>query len=146
MKNTIKKALGVALVTGALVGGIGNTASAANTTDKPYYFYFTADYQEQYTEARTKYDYTSAYMKLNTIGDGDATYEAEVVDSNGRSFSKRWTYWFNEYTAGKGTYLQNYAGEDRGTPVNVKIKGVRQYQPADASKWGAEGVWSPDSI
>ncbi len=119
---------------------------AANSTDKPYYFYFTADYKAQYTEARTKHNYTSAYMKLTSVGDGDATYKAEVVDSNGRSFSKRWTYVFNEYVLGKGIYLKNDAGEDRGTPVNVKIKGVRQYQPADASKWGAAGVWSPDSI
>lgn len=126
-----------------------NESFAGNIKDTNFYFSFSpVNSYITYTESRTKYDKTSAYMKLESINDGVNGYGAEVVDGNNRYFNKRFPLvYFTEYTINEGQYIKNYAGEERGTPVNVKIKAKGGAKPGSPNAtWRANGKWSPDSI
>ncbi|MGE8057063.1 hypothetical protein ACQKOD_24780 [Bacillus mycoides] len=145
--NFKKIVLGTFVAGSVFTGALVSDAFAANTGDTGFYFKFSGyNGSTVSTEVRNKQNSTSSYMKLGSINDGVYGYSAEVVDSSGNHFSKRYSQFFGEYEVGKGVYIANYAAEDRGLPVGVRIKAVGREKPADYRSWAAEGKWSPDSI
>lgn len=146
LRKSIKKLLGMALVSGCvLTGGIlSNSYASGNISNSDFRYDFSGSSTEQ-TVARTKYDYTSSYMSITSFADGDPYYDAYVVKSDGTKFSQTWKVRFSEWTA-KEQYIKNYALEDNnGNATSVRIK-ADGYRGAAASNWHVTGVWSPDSI
>lgn len=137
----------LALVAGIGITGFATTAFAGDIVDKGFTFYISTSGSVAHTERRAKYDATSAYMRFDWIQDGAGGYRVKVVDRDGNDFSKFWWYDnFNEYTVGKETWLKNYAYEDRGRGVEVKIKAEGQGGAVSGGIWSTGGVWSPDSV
>lgn len=140
--------LSLLLVAGLGITGFATTAEAGNISDKPFTFYFSMNGSVAHTEARPKYDATSAYMKFGWIQDGAGGYHVKVVDANGNYFSKTWTSRaFNEYVPeGTEEWIPNHAYEDRGYGVQVKLKGEGHGGAVSSGIWSTGGLWSPDSI
>lgn len=135
------------VLTAAMLLSIGSvTAFASNTSDSSFEFDFPSGTNTSYTSARSKYDNTSAYMKLKSMaGSGsNLSYYATVVRSNHSDFSPPRTYVFDSSDINKGRYLANYAYENDGYGVQVRIEGKRRV--STAVDYYASGVWSPDSI
>ena len=151
MKTKFKKLIGAVTITGLVLTGFAatNAQAKANTSDSSFNLKFNGN-STAYTPARTKYNSTSAYINVKTISDGDPYYKVSLVKSNGKNFSKTWTYTFGTYSAENPKlakhYIKNYAMEDsKGSPVSVKIK-AKGYRGAASYNWHSRGVWSPDSI
>lgn len=146
MKKKIFVSLGLALALG--VTGFVSTAYAGNISDSPYKFYFSMKGSVAHTEARPKYDDTSAYMRLDGIQNGCGGFKVKVVNGGGGDFSRVW--WsrpFNEYTPnGTEEWIKNYAYEDSGYGVQVKLKGEGGGGFVGSGIWHTTGVWSPDSV
>lgn len=138
----------LALVGGLAITGFATTAYAGNISDTSYQFYISTSGSVAHTTARPKYDATSAYMKFGWIQDGAGAYRVKVVDSNGYDFTKFWwSQYFNDYTpTGTQAWISNYAYEDRGYGVNVKLKAEGQGGAVSGGIWSTGGVWSPDSV
>lgn len=138
------------IVGGVITGAVASNAYAAgNTGDTEFYFTFPSDTTVTTfakTEERSKQDYTSAYMKMTSLTDGANGYKAEVMDEYLNPFIKRFGYvYFNDNNEDIGQYIPNYAAEERGIPVKVRIKAI--CIPSSVyGGWGAAGVWSPDSV
>ncbi|EOR25924.1 hypothetical protein A499_03403 [Niallia nealsonii AAU1] len=144
---SIKKKIYGLVLSGAVVLSIGSfTAFAAdgNYRDEAYSYGFPIGTTTDYTDARTKINDTSSYMKLQKLtGATSPSYTASVVDFNGNNFSKVWYVTFNKSSLNQGRYIKNFAWEDNKKEVQVRIKAVRG---ADKNGFSASGVWSPDSI
>lgn len=67
-------------------------------------------------------------------------FTASVVKSNNGNFSKTWCV--DIVTINTEYFIPNYAYEDQGYGVNVKIKG----ETGDLFGFDVSGVWSPDSV
>lgn len=141
------KKLYVTIIAAALLLTIGSvTALANNSSDTSFSFTYPPNGSTTaYTAARAKVDNSSAYMKLQYLSRSDAFYYASVVKSNYSNFSKTWTYTFNSSNLNQGRYLSNYAYEDLGVNVLVRIKGQRGGNISPSAGFTASGVWSPDS-
>lgn len=139
-----KKYYSVVFVVAMLMSFISVSALANNSSDTSFVFNFPIGTNVTYTDARAKVDNSSAYMKLQRlVGGTSPSYTASVVRENYSNFSKVWYYTFNKNNINLGRYLSNYAYEDDGINVKVRIKAVRG---ADKNDFYASGVWSPDSI
>lgn len=142
---TLQKKLYSAVLAGAMTLSIGSmTSFASNYSDTAFTFNFDIGTNVAYTLARAKDDNTSAYMKLQKLQGGtNPTYTASVVKENYTNFSKTWYYSFSSANINQGRYLSNYAYEDDGAGVKVRIKATRG---ADPNGFYGSGLWSPDSL
>ncbi len=140
--------LSLALVVGLAITGFATIAEAGDISDRPFKFYFSMKGSVAHTERRAKYDSTSAYMRFGWIQDGAGGYHVKVVDENSNDFSKTW--WsrsFNEYVPnGTEEWIPNYAYEDRGYGVKVKLRGEGHGGAVSSGIWSTGGDWSPDSV
>ncbi|WP_376847072.1 hypothetical protein [Camelliibacillus cellulosilyticus] len=119
------------------------TAFAKNASDTSFEFVFKPFLSPTlYTSARAKEDNSSAYMKVKSMP--AYAINASVVRSDYSEFSKTWVYRFDSSDVNKGRYLANYAYEDDGYHVKVRIKAIKAVSPA--AGFVVSGVWSPDSI
>ncbi|WP_017414624.1 hypothetical protein [Clostridium tunisiense] len=146
MNKNFKKIMVATLICGSVITSaiVSNAYAAGNVGDTDYIFTFPANtIGYNYTDIREKKDYTSSYMKLMSIYDGSPRYVAKVVDSARYPFSKSWYYYFSDNLY-EDVFLTNYAAEDRGTPVNIRIEA--KSDPVFYNAWKASGVWSPDSV
>jgi hypothetical protein len=127
------------LIFGLVMSAIGfqQVHAASNHQDTAFSFIFGADVVQR-TPAREKLNYTSAYMKANSIT-GPGYYTAHVILANGTNVSNGYTY---TVTKNKEIFLRNWAGEWYGLPVLIRIEA----KPANESSYSATGVWSPDSV
>ncbi|GAA0608487.1 hypothetical protein GCM10009001_27290 [Virgibacillus siamensis] len=141
----IAKKLYIVVLSAAMVLSVGSlTVYANNYTDTAFDFTFPPQsYNSQYTNARTKTDSTSSYMKLRNLSQSNVAFYAEVVHFDYSSFSKTWVYKFDSGDLHRGRYLLNYAFEDYGH-TRVRIEADRAVSPNLG--FTADGVWSPDSI
>lgn len=134
------------LVVGLGITGFATTAYAGNTEDKLYTFNFSSSGSVAYTQgSREKQDATSAYMQFINMSSSGGRYRAKVVDSNGNDFSRIiWSRYFYESTpSATATFIGNYAYEDRGYGVLVKLKAEGD---GGTGIWTTNGWWSPDSV
>ncbi|WP_346887715.1 hypothetical protein [Clostridium sp. UBA1056] len=139
--------LTLALVVGLGITGFATTADAGNIKDEPYKFYISSSGSINHTDARPKYDATSAYMMFDYIslsGYGGG-YHVKVVDEKGNDFSKFWWSPYFTYDTPFRTeaWIPNHAYEDRGYGVQVKLKAEGS---GGAGIWHSTGWWSPDSV
>lgn len=145
----MKKRLFYATVSLGVLGGsiiaIPSFANEVNTlsnnADTAFHFTFTPSIvgSSAYTGVRHKENATSAYMKANSRSKNQQ-FTASVVKSNNGNFSKTW--FVDIATINAEYFIPNYAYEDQGYGVNVKIKG----QTGDLFGFDVSGVWSPDSV
>lgn len=111
-------------------------ANASNNYDTKFTFIFG---QSQQTEDREKLNYTSAYMKPESITGGNY-FKGWVSLKDGTDVSGG--YYYNLYE-GQETFMVNYAGERYGIPVKIRIQGRQIHNSGTIA---ASGVWSPDSV
>ncbi|WP_346887717.1 hypothetical protein [Clostridium sp. UBA1056] len=137
--------LTLALVAGLGITGFATTADAGNIKDEPYKFNIHSGGSLTYTDARPKYDDTSAYIRFDWLQNGGGGYHVKVVDARGNDFSKSW--WSSYITVltkpGEEQWIRNYAYEDRGYGVLVKLEAEGH---GGTGIWSSTGVWSPDSV
>lgn len=112
---------------------------ASNHTDTAWNFNFTVFDKVEYTTARAKQDDTSAYMILTSRSKAQR-FTASVVDSSYKNFTKTW--YQDIVNVNQDYFVPNYAYEDRGYDVKVRIKATT----GDFTGFDANGLWSPDSI
>lgn len=138
----IKKILGTILLS-AMVFSVAGNASVFASNYQDTSFGFNFDNSQLYTAARAKTDYTSMYMKCNSITK-NTSYTAHAVGANSRTA----TTWIdcsrgNTYTfksAGETHFMLNWVKEN-GYPY-AKIAANPDY----GYKFSASGLWSPDSV
>lgn len=129
-----------------IIGSVGAAnvfASGGNYHNSKFSFGFPPrTTTTQYTAYRPKDNNTSAWMKATswTSSISSPSYTASVVKVNKSNFSRTW---YVTFTKGSPVhYIKNYAYEDYGYGINVRIKGVA----SSIHGWAVSGVWSPDSI
>ncbi|WP_346893715.1 hypothetical protein [Clostridium sp. UBA871] len=140
--------LSLLLVAGLGITGFATTAEAGDISDKPFKFYFSINGSINSTDRRSKYDSTSAYMRMDWIEKGAGEYRVKVVDENGKNFSKTWWSRYFSYGTPRGTEarIANHAYEDRGYGVKIKLQGEGHGGAVSSGIWSTSGVWSPDSV
>ncbi|MEG6574727.1 hypothetical protein V6C31_09435 [Caldibacillus debilis] len=133
-----KSLLFIMFLVGFFISSLGMTFvdAASNHKDTPFGFNFENSVVA-YTEPRTKYNNTSAYMKATSILIGKY-FNAQVTTADKNPVGPKTRIELN-----KPTYLINYAFEIYNRPVDVRIKGEKIH---GTKVIGASGVWSPDSI
>ncbi len=136
MKKIIVKSIFILTLCFMIQPVLANAKS--NHADTKFNFSFSFFNRTQYTNARPKYNATSAYIQMKKRSK-KVSFSASVVDSNYKGLSKTWYYKIG--TIDKGVYVANYAYEDRGYGVNIRIKAT-----TDGAAFSTSGNWSPDSI
>lgn len=134
------------IFSGALLLSIGSaTAFANNSSNTSFEWDFQYGTNTDYTPSRAKVDNTSAWVDVQSIGpDTSHAVTASVVNgSNYSNFSKTWYYKLDSSSLNRGIYLSNYAYEDKGVNVPVRIKATRV--GSLNAEYYFSGVWSPDS-
>lgn len=132
----------LALVAGLGITGFTSTANAGNISDSEYKYNFTTSGNTAYTNARSKYDSTSSYMRLCEMENGPGSFKVKVVKANTSDFSRYW--WSDSFTnVGQQQYISNYAYEDVGYGVPVRMKAEGH---GGSTTCICKVKWSPDSI
>lgn len=142
-----KIALSLFLIIGLTITGFATNTKAANTGDTLYFFKFKSRAaSESYTPARPKYNATSAYMKVKSITHGGSGATVSVVDLNQNQFNRTWYVTYGDNDDGKEFWIPNWAYEQYGSGVQVRLRAQVGYVYLPQDEWGSEVWWSPDSV